>query len=343
MRTALLACLLSPALMAQTLVSTEPTNRRGVLEEFTAVNCGVCPQGHAVATSLLAANPGELIVVAVHGGGLATPSGNQPDFRTTAGTSIWSQFGVSSQPTGLMNRTAHNGQLVMSRTQWASALAANLATPAPVNIGAATQFDEDTRLLTVTVEVYNTAAGTGGYDRVHVLLTESNIIGYQQNYQTGAQSAYVHQHVLRTYVSPLWGDELASNEQGALDQRTYTFTVPTGWNINNCHVVAFVGEYQGAIHNAVELGANNFATNTVEQPTSERMLLFPQPTSDVLLVRREANSAPTTFVVRDLAGRTVLELPYSSGDIVSVDVSALSSGTYVLTAPGVAQRFMVAR
>ncbi|MBL7983154.1 MAG: hypothetical protein JNL52_15240 [Flavobacteriales bacterium] len=60
MRTALLACLFSPALMAQTLVSTEPTNRRGVLEEFTAVNCGVYPQGHAVASSLLAANPGEL-------------------------------------------------------------------------------------------------------------------------------------------------------------------------------------------------------------------------------------------------------------------------------------------
>lgn len=343
MRTALLAFLLPSAVMAQTLVSTEPSDRRGVLEEFTAVNCGVCPQGHAVANGLLAANPEEFIVVAVHGGGLATPSGNQPDFRTTAGAALWSHFGISSQPIGLMNRTPHNGQLVIGRTQWSAALNANLATPSPVNIGAATQFNANTRQLTVTVEVFYTAAGTGGNDRVHVLLTENNIIGYQQNYQGGAQPAYAHQHVLRTYLSPLWGDELASNAPGALEQRTYTFTVPANWNIDNCTVVAFVGEYQGAIHNAVELGADNFTTDVMERAASEPLLLFPQPASTTLHIRRTASSAPTTFVVRDFSGRTVLELPNTTGELVAVDVSSLSNGMYVLTAPGAAQRFMVTR
>jgi hypothetical protein len=343
MRIALLACLLSPALAAQTLVSTQPSNRRGVLEKFTAINCGVCPQGNTVATSLLASNADDLIVIGIHGGGLATPSGNQPDFRTAAGSALWSQFGINSQPIGLMNRTPHNGQLAISRTQWGSALNTNLATASPVNIGAATQFNEATRELTVTAEVYYTADGTAGNDRVHVLLTQSNIIGYQQNYQGGAQSNYSHQHVLRAYLSPLWGDELTTNTQGTLEQRTYTFTVPASWNIDNCHVVAFVGEFQGAIHNAVEIGANNFTTDVEELNASAPVLLFPQPASDVLNVQQMIDNAVAVYEVHDLSGRAVMRIPNTAAGTLVVDVRSLANGTYILTAPGVAQRFMVAR
>lgn len=338
MRLALIALLAPATLAAQTLVSTTPSNRKGILEEFTAVNCPICPQGHTIATNLLAANPSDFIVVGVHGGGLSVPSGNQPDFRTSWGSSLWSHFGVSAQPLGLMNRTPFNGQLVLGRSTWTSALNSTLATAAPVNIGAATQFDEGTRTLSVTVEVYYTAAGTGGNDHVSVLLTESDIIGFQAS--GGAN--YAHQHVLRAYLSPLWGDALTNNAPGALEQRTYTYTVPAAWNMENCHVVAFVGEFQGQVHNAVEVAANS-ATSVAERGAGKRLHLFPQPAANVLHVVGDLPNGTNTLEIRDLSGRSVLQLPYGGGGRVSIDVSTLASGTYILSGAGVAQRFVVAR
>lgn len=343
MRISLLAFLVPTALTGQTLVSTSPQNRTGILEEFTAINCGNCPQGHAVAANLLAANPGDLIVVGVHGGGLSAPSGSQPDFRTDPGNTLWSYFGVAAQPLGMMNRTLFNTQLVLSRTNWPGALATNLALPSPVNIGASTQFEPDTRELTVNVEAYYTANGAGANDRLHVLLTESDIIGYQQDYQNGAHADYAHQHVLRSYISPLWGDELTDNSQGTLEQRTYTINVPMGWDIANCHVVAFVGEYQGEIHNAVELAANNAATGVRNEANTTDLLVYPQPATDRLYITSNA-TAPVLYAISDLNGRVIVTAGgTNTGSAIGIDVSALSNGIYVLRLQDRAQRFVVAR
>jgi hypothetical protein len=339
MRLAVIALLAPVTLTAQTLVSTTPGNRTGILEEFTAVNCPICPQGHTIAANLLAANPADFIVVGVHGGGLSVPSGNQPDFRTSWGTSLWSHFGVNAQPLGMMNRTPFNGQLILGRSVWSNALNATLATPAPVNIGAATQFDEGTRTLTVDVEVYYTATGGGGNDHLSVLLTESDIIGFQASGGTN----YAHQHVLRSFLSPLWGDELMNNTAGALEQRSYTFTVPTNWNINNCDVVAFVGEFQGEVHNAVEVGANNMATGLQDDADMTALLVYPQPATDRLHVAFNSTE-PIAYTISDLHGRVVVAANVTqAGSAVGIDVSALPEGIYILRSQDHAQRFVVAR
>lgn len=339
MRLALFALLAPTTLAAQTLVSTTPSNRTGILEEFTAVNCPICPQGHTIAANLLAANPNDFVVVGVHGGGLSVPSGNQPDFRTSWGTSLWSHFAVNAQPLGLMNRTEFNGQLILGRSTWWNALNATLAATAPANIGAATQFDEGTRTLNVEVEVYYTAAGSGGNDHLSVLLTESDIIGFQAS--GGAN--YAHQHVLRTFLSPLWGDELMSNAPGALEHRNYTFTVPASWDITNCHVVAFVGEYQGEIHNAVEIGANNFSNGVNDEVRTNALLFYPQPASDRLFIA-SATTSPISYGISDLNGRALITTGVmNAGGPIGIDVSALSNGIYLLRVDGHAQRFVVAR
>lgn len=343
MRAALLLLLLPAGLSAQNLVSTVPQNRTGILEEFTAINCGNCPQGHAIAADLLTVNAGNFIVIGVHGGGLSVPSGGQPDFRTNEGDALWSQFGVAAQPLGVMNRTSYNSQLVISRTNWTNALAENLALPSPVNIGMATQFDMGMRDLTVDVEVYYSGDGTDGNDFLHVLLTESDIIGYQQDYQNGAHQNYEHQHVLRSYISPLWGDELMTNTQGALEQRSYTFNVPANWDIDNCHVVAFVGEYQSQIHNAVEIGANNFSTGLRDEVSTEDLLIHPQPAADRLFVA-SPSVGPVNYEITDLNGRVITAArATSSGSAITIDVSPLRNGVYLLRFDGRAQRFVVAR
>ena len=335
MRVSTILFLLPISLSAQTLVSTAPQNRTALLEEFTAINCPICPQGHTVAAGLLQTYPNDLVVVGLHGGPLAVPSGGQIDLRTTWSTSLWSQFGVSFQPSGSVNRMPFNGQQVLTRTVWGNAISSVLAQPSPVNIGVGVSFDANTRLLTVDAEVYYTMNGTGGNDRLSVLLTESQILGFQAGNSMGAQSMYPHMHALRAYLSPLWGDEIMNSAMGQFDQRTYTFTVPTGWNISNCAVVAFIGEFQSTVYQVTEVPALDLSTG-VEAGSAIHTIgvPYPNPANDRLLVPVE-DDANAHIEFRDASGRS-LTVPYTNATptLRSVDISSLPDGIYMVGIPG---------
>ena len=69
---------------AQLPVDTTVQNRNVVLEEFTGLHCGYCPDGHSRANALVADNPGRVILVNIHSGGYAVPDTNttEPEMRT---------------------------------------------------------------------------------------------------------------------------------------------------------------------------------------------------------------------------------------------------------------------
>ena len=89
--------LLVPSLaFGQSLVSTTAELRTGLLEDFTGIHCGYCPDGHAVMASIAAVNPGRVSLVGVHAGGCAVPAnGTEPDFRTPQGDSLNAFYNVN--------------------------------------------------------------------------------------------------------------------------------------------------------------------------------------------------------------------------------------------------------
>lgn len=317
-------------LTGQTLVGTSPQNRTVLLEEYAAINCGNCPAAYAVAESIQNAHPQHVVGVGIHGGVLAVPSGGQPDFRTTEGTALWSQFGVNFQPQGMVNR-----QGLQAHGQWAGAVNSTLALPSPVNIGMETMFDGTSRLLTVNVELYYTSDGTGGNDRISVLLTQDHIIGYQQDYVNGPHAAFDHRHVLRGYITPLIGDEVATTTAGSTVLRTYTFTVPEAWNIDECHAVAFIGEQSigsvpGVIYQVRSIAASGGSTvgitGSAEDGTGRA---FPVPAYDLVTITLPHDLSDPILRLCDSAGRTLRELRVVSGQMsVVLDVSDLANGTY---------------
>ena len=71
---------------AQTFVSTTPENKNVVLEEFTGIYCGFCPDGHVIGQGLHDANPNDVFLINIHTGGYSNPNGpNDPDFNTIYG------------------------------------------------------------------------------------------------------------------------------------------------------------------------------------------------------------------------------------------------------------------
>ncbi len=250
---------LAPLLaIGQSLVYPVPQNRTALLEEFTGIHCGYCPEGHAIAASLEGVLQDQFVSVGVHAGGYAVPGAGEPDFRTADGTAIDAYFTVGGYPAGTVDRHIFNGADDLGRGAWEGAVNEMLALPSPVNVGAESSFDGTT--LTVHVVGLYTGNSGAGNDFLSVLIKENGLIGYQADYTNGTHTDYAHMNVLRSYITPTWGEDVGDHIAGDLVERTYTYTWPAEWNIQNCQIVAFIGEDHHDVYQAREISANGGTT-----------------------------------------------------------------------------------
>lgn len=315
-------------------MSQLPEQRNVLLEEFTAINCGNCPAGHAVATAISNANPADVVLVNMHAGPLAAPSGSQPDFRNAWSTQLLGDFAIPATPRGLVNRKPYNGNTVLSSGNWTNASNAVLALPSVVNMAATNTFDNDTRELVVEVELYYTANSPGGSDRIFVLLTEDHLNGPQANYGAGGPYAsYDHRHVLRAYITALAGDEVTTTTMGSSVVRTYSYTVPLAYEIEQCRVVAFVGEGAtsgyGEVHQVVSAPAFSMSTGLTDVIGAPAMSAYPVPASDRVTITLTPSPVLRELHITDALGRVVKRMSVRS-DVQQLEVSVadLAPGMY---------------
>ena len=257
---------------AQLLVHTTPENRTALLEEFTGIHCGYCPEGHAIAASLESVIKDRFVTISVHAGGYADPGAGEPDFRTEDGAAIDAAMAVSGYPAGTVNRRTLSGALSYGRGDWEGMVYEALDLPSPVNVGVESAFNETTRELTVRAMGYYTAQSAAGNDHLSVLLKENHITGWQTDYGNGDQPEYDHMAVLRDHITETWGEDIGSPAVGETVERTYTYTVPEEWVIGNCQVVAFIGENQEEVYQAREVAAMGGTTLVIGGLTGD-----PQP------------------------------------------------------------------
>ena len=87
------------AVSAQTpqFVSTEAANKNVVLEEFTGINCGYCPDGHRIVKEYEEGNPGRVFGINIHTGSYAAM------YQTQWGSAIMNQTGLQGFPAGTVN------------------------------------------------------------------------------------------------------------------------------------------------------------------------------------------------------------------------------------------------
>ncbi len=259
-------------LLAQNLVSTEPMLKNAILEEFTGIHCTYCPDGHAIAQSILDNNPGRAFVIALHQGSFASPSAGEPDFRTPFGDAIAGQTGLTGYPSGTVNRHVFSGSnTALNRGAWAGACEQIMQEMSPVNIGISSAYEAATRELTIQVELYYTANAPTSSNFINIALIQDSIYGPQTG--GGAGSNYRHMHMLRHMVTGQWGDEVTTTTEGTLVTRTYTYTVPASYIsvpaiVENMKVVAFVTEGHQEILTGDEVDAIGGTNLYIGQMTS---------------------------------------------------------------------------
>lgn len=271
---------------SQTFVSTTPENKKVILEEFTGVNCVFCPQGHVIANNIKNANPNNVFLINIHVGGFATPSAGQPDFRTSFGTAIANQSGLTGYPAGTVNRQVFTGlsqgaagTTAMNRGNWSNASNQTLAQSSYVNVGVQGVIDVNTNQLTVTIEVYYTANSPVSTNKLNVALLQNNTLGPQTGGNMG--NNYNHQHRLVHLLTGQWGTDITTTTSGSFMTQTLTYTIPAAYNnipveIGELELVAFVTETQqkiisgnGAKPTYTGLAANDAKVKSIETISSQ--------------------------------------------------------------------------
>lgn len=254
------------------LASTSPSNRNAILEDFTGVRCGFCPDGHVRAKAAMDANPGRFFVIAVHAGGYANPAAGWPNFTTPFGAAIDAQASVSGYPAGTINRMLcselgvtpqKTGGSAMSRGSWATAGAKVIAMSSPVNIGSKATFNSATRELTVKVDLYYTSDETS-QNNINVAFLQNKLMSKQSGDPTPSDP-YEQNHVLRHLITGQWGEPITtSTTTGSKVSKTYTYTVPADYNgtsaegggavkIEDCELVVFVSRDRQNILTGIEV------------------------------------------------------------------------------------------
>ena len=251
---------ISSFVAAQTIVSTNPENKKIILEEYTGIHCTYCPDGHEIAQSLKDANPDNVFIINIHTGGYATPSSGEPDFRTSFGDAVAAQSNLTGYPSGSVNRQffsglSMNGGTAMGRGSWSSASSQVLNQSAYVNVGVEASINVQNNELTVHVEGYYTGDSPQSTNLLNVVLTQNNTLGPQTG--GGMGSNYNHMHRLVHMITGQWGFEISNTSSGSFVDETFTYTIPSDYNgvdvnLSELNVIAFISETQQNIISGAE-------------------------------------------------------------------------------------------
>lgn len=227
--------------------------RNALLEEFTGHRCSTCPAAHVVTQQLSTFYGERLVVVGIHatntfGSPLDPPAADgrySSDYRTPAGNTYTSTFGVSFLPTGMVSRTERNNSITIAQGAWGSAISDILDQPALFRI----QFDQlevnsGNNSLNASIRLRNEAAIDADHKLV-IYMVEDHIIDWQLNGTANPPDVpdYEHRHVFRGAVNGTWGEDAVAAGTAAGDTTSIAvngFPLATEWNLANCYLVAYL-------------------------------------------------------------------------------------------------------
>lgn len=337
--------------------SGNSVTRNVFIEEFTTAPCGYCPDGAIVLENILAGNP-NAIGVGIHAG-FGTDAMTIPEHSTLANAF------TTSAPSAVIDRVRYSGEanVAVGRNVWNSRvnLRRNLGSPLDFVING--NYDANTRLATVTINANFVDFALPGDIRLGMYVVEDNVDqsgnGYNQTnyyhtgnfgtshpyYQAGNPIVgYNHRHLVRD-VFPAgtpWGDDTVIPTNPAMNatySKTYTFTIPAGWDANEIDIVAFAGYYGTSVNdreilNAGKAKLTGLVTGINDAKSDlESLEVYPNPSNEIsnlqFYLSKQNN---VTVELRDLTGKLIMSEAYTSlskgNQLIQLNVNELKAGIY---------------
>ena len=227
-----------------TYVEPPQVSRAVLIEDYTGQYCVNCPRATEEIERLVEQyGDTTVIAVAIHSGPFSKSKGEPSPLYTETGDMYFSNWGMSSQPVGLVDRLF--GPMQFSYTDWGGGVNYEIAFEAPVGFQTTTSYDSESRHASIEVQ-------TIGMDsepvrgKLQVWLIEDSIDSFQYMPDGSVQEHYNHMHVFRASVNDPWGDEL-SVQHGQVAVKTYQLELNPAWVPEHCSVVTFLYDNDGVL------------------------------------------------------------------------------------------------
>lgn len=235
--------------------SNQPSKvvKRMLVEDFTGQNCPNCPDGAAILEDLQKSTftNGEMIVVAMHAGGLA----DSRFLKHETAQTYMDALNLKNNPALSVDRVSSTD---VSITQWGAMITkrAGEAT-SPCDIETRLFYNPDTRTVNAVSDVKFVEDYNGGKLGVQHYLLRDSLVVFQSTTH-GMDNAYVHNHVFfGTLYKNIWGEELVGADGGVYKAGTVCTTKVSDdfvlgnekwgkkepWDPNKVYVVSFVFKY----------------------------------------------------------------------------------------------------
>lgn len=238
-----------------TEVVPAPQAKKILVEEYTGVQCPNCPAGAQILKNYDEAHPDKIVVVALHGGALTDPIKDESkyNFKNADVQNLVNNYlggGTPPKPAAAIDRIDDGtGMFIVNKNQWTSRIDQRSSATTPVNISLTSKYDSTLQKVIVNVKLVYTQQ-VPKKQALSLWVIEDGIVDAQLN-ELEHIPDYVHNHVLRDFITPVAGasilDSIATKTPGLVLERRLVYTPKfltdatlDKWNLNNCRIVAVV-------------------------------------------------------------------------------------------------------
>lgn len=225
-----------------TYVEPPEVSRAVLIEDFTGQYCVNCPRATDEIERLVEEyGDTTVIAVAIHSGPFSKQKGVPSPLYTTVGDEYFSNWGLSSQPVGLVDRAFDATPL--SFTDWAAVVNYEIGFKAPVSFMTTSTYDAASQQASIEVQTIglDSARVTG---KLQVWLVEDSIDSFQYMPDGSMTEHYNHMHVFRASVNDTWGDDVVINH-GEVVTKSYNLAMDPSWVPEHCSIVTFLYDESG--------------------------------------------------------------------------------------------------
>ena len=227
--------------------TTSTTQQRNVLiEDFTGHRCKNCPKASKKIEELVTAFGSDRIIgLAIHAGPgnfTGTSTDYPADFTTLGGKQIQNFFGTNFLPVGMVNResyTPSGNSHWSSYSNWPTLSSEAMDSTLRIALTASASVSAGT--LNIAVEGYPQLSILHDLNIV-ALVKESDIVSPQLMPDDTRDADYIHNNVLRDFITDPWGEGFGTSPMVSSDTLTSSFNMAwnSAWIKENSAVVVYV-------------------------------------------------------------------------------------------------------
>ena len=297
------------------------TDKVNLFEESTGTWCQYCPEGATVIATIKPL-PKTAIAVFHHNDIYSTPEG-EAYFNAYFPGNLFTP--------GAMINMSENGSYIINsqRPAWLGEMNARASSISPVQFTINPTYNITTRQLDVNLITNFKYVETGDY-YTNVYIVENGIVGTQVN----ATNPYTHDNVVRKMLGGTDGTSGIIPTTPVLNtdySNSYSFTIPTTWNVNNLSLIGMVFKKEGVYKSTMNAGRFDFTQllSTAGFASDAAFSIAPNPADSFIKISDIELNFGDKVSVYNTNGQLVIDKELN-GESSEINIESLPVGMYLI-------------